>query len=496
MKMLSLLILAAGVVFAQRPMTPPSPYREADRKLFEEIEKNNELLANLEYLSDMIGPRLTGSDKLKAANQWTRQKFEKYGLEQCRLEAWTIGNRWTRGTASVRIVEPTALPLSVASAGWAPSTNGAVRGHLLYVKADKPEDLEKYKGQLRDAVLITTEPAQLDRPGGPFAGPPPPNALDALRGERGREEVNVPFEQRMRQRRQLNEAFVKEGALAVLRDSSKEHGLLNMGGAGGNNYQIAGTPQAYITHEDYARLWRLLERKQPVEIELDIKNDITPGPIEVYNTLAEIRGSEKPEEMVIVGAHLDSWDLGTGTTDNGTGSSVALEVARAIRASGLQPKRTIRFVLFSGEEQGLVGSREYVKAHKNEIDRVQGVVIHDTGTGRIKSFSLEGRYDLREALDKLVDPLRDIGLEELTMRRTGGSDHVPFRDAGLPAFFGIQDPAEYRKTHHSQSDTFDKARKADLVQGAKAVAALAWNLSELPEKLPHKKVENQVQVTQ
>src|SRR5712692_1110399 len=137
MKTVSMLLLAAALVSAQRPPTQPSPYREADRQLFEEIEKNSEVLANLEYLSDMIGPRLTGSDKLKAANQWTRQKFEKYGLEQCRLEAWTIGNRWIRGTASGRIVEPTALPLTVASAGWAPSTKGATRGRLLYVKADK-----------------------------------------------------------------------------------------------------------------------------------------------------------------------------------------------------------------------------------------------------------------------------------------------------------------------------------------------------------------------
>jgi carboxypeptidase Q len=168
---------------------------------------------------------------------------------------------------------------------------------------------------------------------------------------------------------------------------------------------------------------------------------------------------------------------------------VVLEAARAIQASGLKPRRTIRFALFAGEEEGLVGSKEYAKAHKDEMERIQGVVIHDTGTGRIKSFTVEGRYDLREALDKLVQPLREVGLEELSMRRTSGSDHVTFRDVGAPALFGIQDPAEYRKTHHSQSDTFDKIRKADLVQGAKAVAALAWNLSECPDKLPHKKVE-------
>jgi carboxypeptidase Q len=442
----------------------------------------------------MIGPRLTESDKLKTANQWTLKKLQQYGLENARLESWTIGNGWGRGTARARIVEPTSLPLTIASAGWAASTNGALRGKLLYVKGERLEEVQKYSGQLQGAILITSEPARLlppPPPGAPMEGVPrPASALDALAGERGREDANLPYEERQRRRRAINEFYEKEGVAAVLRDSSKEHALLNMSSASSAAYQIAKVPTAYVIHEDYTRLWRLLEHKQQVEMEIEIRNEITPGPIEVYNTIAEVRGGEKAGELVIVGAHLDSWDLATGTTDNGAGSSVVLEVARAIHAFGMKPKRTIRFALFSGEEQGLNGSREYVKKHGDELDRVQGVVIHDTGTGRIKSFTVEGRYDLREALDKLVEPLREIGLEELSMRRTSGSDFVPFRDAGVPAFFGIQDPAEYRKTHHSQSDSFDKARKDELVQGAKAVAALAWNLSENPDKLPRKKVES------
>ena len=484
MKKVLLFAVIAAALVAQSRSPQPSPFRDADRKLFAEIEKNNELMSNLEYLCDMIGPRLTGSDKLKRANEWTMSRLKDYGLVRPHLEPWTIGNRWLRGTASARIVEPTALPMTIASAGWTASTNGPIRGRVVYVKADKPADLEKYKGQLKGMVLLTTEPARVD----PNA-PVPADADQSLRGERGRDELNIPFEERMRLRRQMNEFYKNEGALAVLRESSKEHGLLNMSSSGGPNYQIGAVPQAFIIHEDYARLWRLLERKLPVEVEIDIRNDVKPGPVEVYNTVAEITGGEKPDEIVIVGAHLDSWDLGAGATDNGTGSSVALEVARAIHALGVKPKRTIRFILFSGEEQGLNGSREYIKAHKDELDKIQGVVIHDTGTGRVKSFSVEGRYDLRESLDKVAEPLREAGLEELSMRRTSGSDHVPFRDAGVPAFFGIQDAAEYRKTHHSQSDTFDKIRKADLVQGAKAVAGLAWNLAEYPEKLPLKKVE-------
>ena len=473
--------VAALCLWGQTRSTAPSPFRDADRKLFAEIDKNNELMTNLEYICDMIGPRLTGSDKAKRANQWTLEKFKAYGLEG-RLEAWSIGNAWKRGTASGRIVEPAAHPIALASAGWSPSTSGPVRGRLMYAKADKPEDLEQYKGKLAGSVLITTEPAKV----GEAAAAP--NAADSLRGERGREDPELSPEERARLRRQLNDLFKKEGVAAILRESSKEHGLLNMTGVGGTGYTIAAIPTVFVIHEDYARLWRLLQRQQPVEVEVDVRNEITSGPVEVYNTVAEIRGSERPEEIVIVGAHLDSWDLGAGATDNATGSSVTLEAARALKASGLQPKRTIRFALFTGEEQGLVGSREYIKAHKDELDKIQGVVIHDTGTGRVKSFTMEGRYDLREALDKIAEPLKEVGLDELSMRRTSGSDHVPFRDAGVPAFFGIQDPAEYRKTHHSQSDTFDKLRKDELVQGAKVVAAMAWNLANYPEKLPRKPV--------
>ncbi|MBI3665192.1 MAG: M20/M25/M40 family metallo-hydrolase [Acidobacteria bacterium] len=493
MKKTLLALLTAVLLFAQGWPSGPSPYREADRKLFAEIEKNNQLIESLEYLCDMIGPRLTGSDKLKRANQWTLEKFQAYGLENAHLESWSIGHGWSRGTAAGRIVEPAAQRLAISSAGWSPSTNGPVRGRVVYVKAEKPEEMEKYKGQLKGTVILTTEPAKV--PSDQRAADRPPNAIAALAQERG-EDLNIPPAERIKLRRQINEIYQKEGVAAVLRDSSKEHGLFNMGGVGGSNYDLGLIPTAYATHEDYALLWRLLEHKQPLEVEVDIHNEITSEPVEVYNTVAEIPGGEKANEVVIIGAHLDSWDLGEGATDNATGSSVALEVARAIRTSGLKPERTLRFILFSGEEQGLNGSRAYVKAHQSEMDKVQGVVIHDTGTGRVKSFALQNRYDLREAMDKLVEPLREVGLEELSLRWMGGSDHVPFAEVGVPAFMGIQDPAEYRKTHHSQSDTLDKIKREELVQGAKVVAALAWNLSADPEKLPRKEMEASSQSTE
>ena len=251
-----------------------------------------------------------------------------------------------------------------------------------------------------------------------------------------------------------------------------------------SNFTQAEVPMAFLTTESYGLIWRLLKRG-PVEIEVDLKNTFSDGPVEVYNTVAEIPGSEKPDEVVIIGGHIDSWDLGTGATDNGTGIMAVLEAARALKAVGVKPKRTIRFVLFSGEEEGLHGSRAYVQAHEKEMDKISGVLIHDTGTGRVKSIGLEGRYDLREVMDKVVEPFKEaVDLEELSMRKMMGTDHQSFLPKGVPAFAVAQDMAEYRKTHHTESDTFDKVYPDEINQGAKVLAAWAYNVAMLPDILP------------
>ena len=188
---------------------------------------------------------------------------------------------------------------------------------------------------------------------------------------------------------------------------------------------------------------------------------------------------------MIIGGHIDSWDLGTGATDNGTGIMAVLEAARALKAVGIKPRRTIRFVLFSGEEEGLHGSRAYVKAHEKEMAKISGVLIHDMGTGRVKSIGLQGRYDLRELMDKVVEPFKEaVNLEELSMRTMTGTDHLSFLPHGVPAFAVVQDVAEYRKTHHTESDTFDKVYPDEINQGAKVLAAWAYNVAMLPEVLP------------
>src|SRR6266576_3301988 len=256
-----------------------------------------------------------------------------------------------------------------------------------------------------------------------------------------------------------------------------------------NAVDIGVIPTAFITGEGYRMLFRM-QKHGKVEVEIAMANSFGDKPMDVYNTVAEITGSEKPDEVVILGAHLDSWDLGTGSTDNGTGSMAVLEAARALAKLALKPKRTIRFVLFTGEEEGLVGSKRYVEAHKNDLEKISGVLVHDTGTGRVLTLGLHDNYQDRETVDQVLAPLKELKLLEPTMRRTFGTDHASFDDVGVPGFFCIQNMAEYSKTHHSQSDTFDKVWKDELNQGAQVLAAWAYNTAQLPAMLPRRPLPN------
>ncbi len=463
-----------GAVSSKTAPEPSTEVKAVTQAILDEIDKHSELMANIEYLCDMIGPRLTGSPGLTRASHWTRDKFKSYGLTDVRLEPWTIHQAWTRGEARGRVLEPTAQRLLLESAGWSPGTKGPVRGPVVHVKAESAEELSPYKGKLKGAWVLL-KPVSVQPT--PKQGGPASLTADVARRMRD-------YAKTMRFVQELMTFLATEGAAGLLRDSDKEHGLVNMTGAT-NNYTTSAFPVAFLTTESYGLIWRLLNRG-PVEVEIDLKNSFSDGPVEVYNTVAEIPGTEKPDEAVIVGGHIDSWDLGTGATDDGTGIMAVLEAARALKAVGVKPARTIRFVMFSGEEQGLHGSRAYVKAHEHELARISAVLVHDMGTGRVKSIGLLGRYDLREVMDHVIEPFKDaVKLDELSLRgMAGGTDHASFVPHGVPAFAVIQDEAEYRKTHHTESDTFDKVYPDEINQGAKVLAAWAYNVAMLPNCLP------------
>jgi carboxypeptidase Q len=482
--------LAAAPSAAKAPDTPSARADELDRRVLAEARKGSEVMANLTHLSDIIGPRLTGSSALKKANDWAAGRMKKYGLSNVHQEPWTMPEGWQRGPATGRIIEPdNGRTLSLASMGWAPGTRGKVRGEVVIVNPRKPGDLASYKGKLKGAVVLLGPPrklrplAEMDKPGGsPAAAFTTPES-----GARPPREGPGSF-------RAVRDLLVKEGVAAVLSDAGKPFGLLMTGGGwGGFGGRGADRPSAdnrvprlSVAHEHYALLYRLASRPKPARtrVELEVSNKFLPGPVVVHNTVGEIRGSEKPDEFVVVGAHLDSWDLGQGTLDNGAGTVVVLEAARVLARCGARPKRTIRFVLFTGEEQGLHGSRAYVARHKDEMARTSAALVHDTGTGKVVGLGWMGKANLKPLLGPELGALKGLGVQELHARGMGGSDHVSFARAGVPACMFRQEPAGYRFGHHSQADTLEMAREADLIQGVQVMALTALRLANMDKLLP------------
>ena len=474
--------IAPAAARVEKPKT--DPIVETDKKIIERVKADAEQLkSDLTYLTTQIGPRLTGSPQLDRASHWTQEQFKSLGMENAHLESWNIANSWTRGPATGRIVSPAVHELTLAGAGWSSSTNGTIKGEVIGVDAEKTEDLEKYKGKLGGKIVIVTRPREMEPPTNPILTPVGQSTIPLNHPKR---EGNFDSKAYMQMRTALTKMMTEEKALAMLSGSEKMYGLMNMSAAS-REYQPASFPSAYLEREDYLQIWRLLDAGTPVQLELNVQSSFSGKPVEVYNTVAEIRGTEKPDEVVILGAHLDSWDLGTGATDNGTGSMAVLEAARALQKLGVKPKRTIRFVLFTGEEQGLNGSKAYVQAHKDELAKISGVLVHDTGTGKVLTIGLMGNYNVRETIDRVLYPMAEpLGIMEPSLRSEGGSDHVPFDTAGVPGFWCVQEVADYDKMHHSQADVLDHVRWDDLTEGAQVLAVFAYNVAELPELLPRK----------
>jgi carboxypeptidase Q len=478
------ILVVAGTLAGQQP-TPPAArsdaqkqeYRklaeDADEKIAAEVKAHSELMKNLEYLTTEIGPRLTGSPQMQAASQWTLKRFHDYGVD-AHLETAQIAHAWTRGDDRAEIVSPIARPVPIRSWGWGKATAAPVTGPVLVLDVKSLQELDRYKDRLKRAIVLPHKPE-------PVPHDSPDNAYDAvIPPEHGLPQPHMSS----REQFEMLKLLAQGGAAVILLDSGKTDSLFNMGG-GYNQYQPSGASLGFIAHEDYELVYRL-SRSGAVTMNVALAGSFSPGPVPASITVAEMKGSQFPDERVIIGGHLDSWDLGQGALDNGTGSMAVLEAARALKALGWKPKRTLTFVLFTGEEQGGIGADTFLQNHKAEIPNIDAILIHDTGTGRVFSIALEDLYETAPLMAEIYQPLQEIfDLQPISTRRFVGSDHVPFLQQGVPAYFCVQKPAHYREAHHSQADTFDKVIPDEINEGAALLAAWAWNVSEMPYALPH-----------
>ena len=448
--------------------------------LIDQAMNHSEVMKNLEFLSDVIGPRLTGSRAVARANDWTAERFQAYGLES-HLEAWQFGRTWTRGPAIFAIRKPFERNLVAHSWAWTEGTGGKTSsGPVVRVDVSTPESLAVNLPKVNGAWLMIRLPGRIWNPDGPPMTPadsaaqrealrrvfaPPADTSEAARKARQQFAVDRPY------------LLKRAGALGLLTDGGKEQALMNMSGSPNN---VSPLPNVVIAHEDYAMFDRLIALGVTPVVEGQVNSIFGQGPMVQWNTVAEIKGTEKPGEVVILGAHLDSWDLGTGTTDNGTGAMVVLEAARVIAQSGLKPKRTIRFILFTGEEQGLLGSKGYAAKHADEMDSVQAVLVLDNGTGAITGQALQGRKQDEYLWHDLLAPVKALGADSVRDANKGGTDHLSFIPYGVPGWNFDQISRGYNHTHHSQVDTYDHAVGGDLMQASAVMAVTAYELANLP----------------
>jgi hypothetical protein len=483
------------------------------------------------WLSEGLGPRPTGSPGYTAAAEWAMKKFNEWGLKNVHTERFAFGQGWTIDRFSVHLLTPQPAALIGQPRWYSPSTKGTITADVVYVKAATEADLAQYKGKLAGKIVIL----QAARPVRMLEGrvllkmndadwaeamtvpPPAPAAAGAGRGGRGGAAAGGAMTPQ--QFAALVQKFlVTEGAAAVL-DRGGD-GDLSAGGSdlswqtqrvdggtifpgnGGSRDPKAETqvPSATLAVEHYNRMVRLLEHGQPVRVELNIQTKFHPetDPAgNAFNIVAEIPGTDLAQEVVIMGAHFDTYPYATGATDNTTGSAAMIEALRVIQKLGLKPRRTIRLCLWAGEEQGLLGSREYVARHffdpqtktpKPEHANVQAYFNLDNGTGRILGIWGQGNTGAMKAFEQMGQAVKDLGWKNVSPRSVTQTDHGSFEDAGLPGFQFIQERLEYNsRTHHSNMDQWDHVQADDVIQQGAVAAVFAWQAANWPEKLPRKK---------
>jgi len=465
------------------------------------------------HLTDVSGPRLTNSPGYVRAANWAIEKMKSWGIREAKLEPWgEFGKGWELQKSYVAMTAPYYRPLIAYPKTWTKSTNGLQSAEILLVTATDSSSLEQYRGKMKGKVILLyradtlrqtftadatryTDEYLATMAAATYQEPRArPRVLDSAQVRR----VTIPFSPTTR----LKEMADKEGAVAMLSFTSRGHdGTLFV--QGGGAYTMS-SPENFlditVAMEDYMSLCRLAKAGIPVKLDVDVKSAFQTSDAKAYNVIADIPGTDPKlkEELVMLGGHLDSWHGATGATDNAAGCAVMMEAMRILKTLGVKPRRTIRMALWSGEEQGIHGSRNYVKNHFGDPVTMQVKPEHskfsvyfnmDNGTGKFRGVYLQGNEKARPIFAKWLEPFHDIGAKVLTISNTGGTDHLSFNAVGLPGFQFIQDPIEYgTRTHHTNMDTYDHLIAADLMQAATIVASFVYNAAMRDEKMPRKDI--------
>ncbi len=463
--------------FTALAATPPADIT-AENQVIQTALQPSDLESNLRRLTDEIGGRVPGTLAMQHAVEWGVQAFTAAGADAVHTEGFSIPNSWAEGATEMTVttsyeIDPSKVggvllsvfPVRAVSIAWAPAL-AAVK-HVPVVDVDQGTEADFQKaGDIAGKIVLvhTTVLKTWNDLFGEYRQAPP--AIDRA---------------------------VKGKARAMAFMATREHDILYRHTNSGTG-EIDKLPMVIVAREDGERMARLLASGHKVWADLSIPNQIG-GPIRAANVIAEIRGNEKPDEFVVLGAHLDSWELGTGALDNGCNAALVIDALRAIKASGVRPRRTIRFILFSGEEEGLIGSRAYAVAHRHELDNAAGVVIYDSGTGKTTGFSVGGRKDILDIARDLISPLARFDVKEMTPDMETGTDHVDFMLEGVPTFVADQAEANYLENYHAVSDTFDKVDLAQLKKHVAEAAALSLGLADLPQKIGPRLTHDQIEQT-
>lgn len=532
MKSLARIVCSIAVIVCSHPLSwSQASAEKVDLETITRIRyegfHNSQVMQLASDLMDSIGERLTGSPNMKRANEWTRDKLTEIGLTNAHLEAWgPFGRGWANQYVNARMTSPDIVPLIVYAKAWTPGTNGVVTAKCIRANIEDKKDFDKYRGKLAGMIVLFGADADVK----PIEEAPFKRLTDDDLAKIGQYQVpgeRPPFRMAdMLRRRQfikdLNQFLADEKVLAVIDHSRGTAGGGTVFVQSGGSYKPGETttvPQLTMASEHWSRIARLLDEKKDVTLELSVTNMFYDEDPMQYDTIAEIPGTDKKDEVVMLGAHLDSWHTGTGATDNGAGSIVMMEAVRILKAIGVTPRRTIRIGLWSGEEEGLLGSQGYVEQHfgsrppsddpsmkgtptllrrdagpvtvKPEQKKVSAYFNVDNGSGKIRGVYMQENEAVAPILEAWMQPFRDLGMTTLTMRNTGGTDHLSFDAVGIPGFQFIQDPIEYEtRTHHSNMDVYDRLQPEDLKQAAVIVASFVYEAAMRDQMLPRKPIDN------